>query len=416
MKTLRLIAFAAMCMAGSYALAQDLIVKKDGSVIQAKVTKVGTSEVEYKKWSNQDGPQYSIAVADILAINYQNGEKEMFENVSAGGNGQPAKSEADGKQSIVQVKPEDLSPEAKAANDALIAKYNAPVELLFREKDKKNIGKKEANSCFACFGVESNSIISNEDIEITYIIGSLHKTTAKRPAEWTNYQLTYHGATMDPAIQFSLRNKSTHTIYIDLGNTFYVTLGKSYCYYIPQSTTSSLSSSNGGSINLGSVTGVLGIGGVANTLASGISVGGGNTNTTTNTTYSQRIISIAPMSTATLAPQFLFNNDNIEIREGMIYSFAWGVWEHCAYINFLDKMMLGEHYTYSQHRSPVKFSFFVSYSKKEDFNNTNILSANYFLKDLLGIRSSIGELLPKDTPNIRIGFYDFTETNGFPKQ
>ena len=58
MKTLRLIALAAMCMAGNYASAQDLIVKKDGSVIQAKVTKVGTSEVEYKKWINQDGPQY----------------------------------------------------------------------------------------------------------------------------------------------------------------------------------------------------------------------------------------------------------------------------------------------------------------------------------------------------------------------
>lgn len=101
MKTLRLIAFAAMCMAGSYASAQDLIVKKDGSVIQAKVTKIGTTEVEYKKWSNQDGPQYSIAVADILAINYQNGEKETFENVSAGGNGQPAKSEADGQLSKI---------------------------------------------------------------------------------------------------------------------------------------------------------------------------------------------------------------------------------------------------------------------------------------------------------------------------
>ena len=58
MKAIKLIALAAMCMVGSYASAQDLIVKKDGSVIQAKVTKIGTSEVEYKKWSNQDGPQY----------------------------------------------------------------------------------------------------------------------------------------------------------------------------------------------------------------------------------------------------------------------------------------------------------------------------------------------------------------------
>lgn len=83
MKAKKLIALAALCIAGSYAAAQDLIVKKDGSVIQAKVTKIGNSEVEYKKWSNQNGPQYSIAVADILAINYQNGEKETFDNVGA---------------------------------------------------------------------------------------------------------------------------------------------------------------------------------------------------------------------------------------------------------------------------------------------------------------------------------------------
>ena len=137
MKTKKLLALAALCVAGSYASAQDLIVKKDGSVIQAKVTKIGTSEVEYKKWSNQDGPQYSIAVADILAINYQNGEKETFENVGAGSS-QAAKSEADDQQSIVQVKPEDLSQEARAANDALIAKYNAPVELDITKKKKKN--------------------------------------------------------------------------------------------------------------------------------------------------------------------------------------------------------------------------------------------------------------------------------------
>ena len=52
MKAIKLIVLAAMCMAGSYASAQDLIVKKDGSVIQAKVTKIGTTEVEYKKCSN----------------------------------------------------------------------------------------------------------------------------------------------------------------------------------------------------------------------------------------------------------------------------------------------------------------------------------------------------------------------------
>ena len=37
---------------------QDIIVKKDGSTIISKVLEVGTSEIKYKKVSNQDGPTY----------------------------------------------------------------------------------------------------------------------------------------------------------------------------------------------------------------------------------------------------------------------------------------------------------------------------------------------------------------------
>lgn len=62
----------------SVCFAQDIIVQKDGSIIQAKVLEVGTTEVKYKKWSNQDGPSYAIAKSNILAITYQNGEKESF--------------------------------------------------------------------------------------------------------------------------------------------------------------------------------------------------------------------------------------------------------------------------------------------------------------------------------------------------
>lgn len=177
MKVIKLIAFTVMCMAGSYASAQDLIVKKDGSVIQAKVTKVGTTEVEYKKWGNQDGPQYSIAVADILAINYQNGEKETFENVSASGKSQTAKSEAGGQQSIVQVKPEDLSPKAKAANNELIAKYNQAYDT--------NIGtyKKSSNakSAYLRLGISSESVMENDDISISMETGFLWKDKKDAP-------------------------------------------------------------------------------------------------------------------------------------------------------------------------------------------------------------------------------------------
>ena len=46
MKLLRQIAFTALCIVANFASAQDLLVKKDGNVLQAKVKKVGTKEVE----------------------------------------------------------------------------------------------------------------------------------------------------------------------------------------------------------------------------------------------------------------------------------------------------------------------------------------------------------------------------------
>lgn len=58
--------------------AQDVIVKKDGSTIISKVTDVSSSEVKYKKYSNKDGPTYTISKSMIKVINFENGEKEDF--------------------------------------------------------------------------------------------------------------------------------------------------------------------------------------------------------------------------------------------------------------------------------------------------------------------------------------------------
>lgn len=58
--------------------AQDVLVKKDGSTILVKVLKVTETEVEYKDFNNQDGPTRVISIANLLSINYQNGQKEIF--------------------------------------------------------------------------------------------------------------------------------------------------------------------------------------------------------------------------------------------------------------------------------------------------------------------------------------------------
>lgn len=58
--------------------AQDVIFKKNGDEISAKILEVGVTEVKYKQFNNQDGPLYTILKTDIFMIKYANGTKEVF--------------------------------------------------------------------------------------------------------------------------------------------------------------------------------------------------------------------------------------------------------------------------------------------------------------------------------------------------
>lgn len=72
------ILFILMLLSATSAFAQDVIVKTDGSTILSKVLEITSTEVKYKKFSNLNGPTYTIAKSEIQAINYANGEKEIF--------------------------------------------------------------------------------------------------------------------------------------------------------------------------------------------------------------------------------------------------------------------------------------------------------------------------------------------------
>ncbi|MDE6321418.1 MAG: hypothetical protein K2L93_03880 [Muribaculaceae bacterium] len=60
------------------AAAQDVIVKSDGSQLAGKVIEVTESVVKYKKVDNLNGPLYSISTDNILRINYENGDSDVF--------------------------------------------------------------------------------------------------------------------------------------------------------------------------------------------------------------------------------------------------------------------------------------------------------------------------------------------------
>ena len=72
------IIFLPLVFAGFFASSQDLIIYQDGSDIEAKVLKITTDEVVFKKHSNLTGPEYSESKTNIFMIKYQNGDKDIF--------------------------------------------------------------------------------------------------------------------------------------------------------------------------------------------------------------------------------------------------------------------------------------------------------------------------------------------------
>jgi len=83
--------------------AQDVITTRTGEEIQSKVLKISDSEVEYKKWNNQDGPTFVMGVDKVFMVKYQNGEKQVFGgNATANENSVPEVTEVKKKGNTFQ--------------------------------------------------------------------------------------------------------------------------------------------------------------------------------------------------------------------------------------------------------------------------------------------------------------------------
>ena len=79
--------------------AQDIIVLKSAEEIQSRVISITPDAVTYKRWSNLNGPTYTIIKKDIFYIKYENGEKDiMQEGSNVSSSAKKSKKEKDNNQ------------------------------------------------------------------------------------------------------------------------------------------------------------------------------------------------------------------------------------------------------------------------------------------------------------------------------
>lgn len=336
------------------AYAQDVIVKMDGSTILSKVIKIGSSEVEYKKFSNQNGPTYSLLKSDIQAINYENGEKEMFGDAT-----HLAKEEV--RQQII---PAMLA----ADNKEIINRYNIEYEHgeIIKEKEKP------ANCGWCIMGVGDNSVLSTEDITIEF-----------RQETYTEGfdVLGTPDYNLHNKFFVQIYNKTDNIIYIDLGSTFRVMGdGTSKVYFDTSQTTVNKGNISGASINFGAITGAAGIGGAVGTLANGVAVGGGNTTSISKTYMKQRIVSVPPHGRIPLEKYIIERTKGSKfeiISEGEDFHFDYLKGQN-------PPVTIGGKYIYKEEDSPYRAFYTISYSKEPDFSSIYNVKASIYLRELIG--------------------------------
>lgn len=406
----RLLIFTLMACVFSTIKAQDILITQDGELLNVYELEISSNAVFYKTENKTDAPIQRIDKGKILMIKLKDGTKYKFDN-----NDKTVDTEDQTKASMPAT-----SGMAAEANRQRIEQYNIMLpEFKGKPKDK------EAKRLFCAMGYGADSQLIDDNVEITTECGIWEPNSGKvrnintlMASPSLAYIWKPGDRTYNPVFVVKIKNKSDKTIYIDLGNSFFIRDDNTTAYYIPSSISNSAGSSSGAGVNLGAVTGALGIGGTLGTLAGGVNVGSEKQNSSVSTVYSQRVVAIPPMSTKTLSAQPLFLRDGQHGPNVFVEETSFLPNRNLFFVPRIDLknaqkeyIKIGETVTYNEQESPLKFGTYITYSFSENMADTKKINVNYFLKSVTGFNrrgeaSTTAYQLSSDIPSysLFVGF------------
>lgn len=384
---------ALLALVSLSAFAQDIIICRNGDEISSKVLKISKTEIEYKKWANQDGPTYTLEKAEVFMIKYQNGEKDVFKEEPAAQAVPTSNQTAQAAATNEQNSPEsdELILATPAANNAeLIAQYNNDIpEYVLRGK---NQNKKAGYDIQGTLGVTAASILSTDDIEISFttvqgdanIAGQSVGTTIER--YYDGIYIAPHRNSYKYVIM--IKNKTSHAIYIDKAACFGAySAEKVKKYFDPQESTvvEGGKSGTGASVNLGTVADAFGVGGVVGTLADGVNVGGdkGKMNLVTTTYKDDRILFVPPHTSVALSTDSYRDSPKKKKYIIVTGSSEWfDIYHSTLNLNY-DEIQ-----TFTEENSPKTINYTITYSFDKELKKCRVTNFGVYLKSAFGARFS----------------------------
>lgn len=343
------ILFFVLLICSANVSAQDVIVKKDGSTIISKVLEVNIADIKYKKFSNQNGPTYTISKSDVMAINYENWEKDDFRTLDSKDDKNEEYNERNPSQRFIEKK-------LSENNSKLIEKYRGDIQFA------KTASDKDAKSIFPIMAVSDSSLMSNDEIEMRFVPTIIH--------DETGYSFLRH--------YIEIENKTNRIIYIDLANSFRINTDNTYKnYYDTEQTSVSHGNSSGGAVGLGGIASVLGVGGMVGTLANSVTVGGSSQNTVMTTYSMERIKAIPPHATTNLTEY-----KEVKIKRGEYKTISDG--ENWCFLLQRGEVKKDGHKFYNEENTPYTKKYIVTYSNSQDFSTYSMLYAKVYARCIVG--------------------------------
>lgn len=379
---------------------QDIIVCKNGDEILSKILKISKSEVEYKKWSNQDGPIFILDKSDVFMIKYQNGEKDVFKDSPADQNIRHEQ-ENDSEINLESNEPIQASPAAN--NSELIEKYN---QNILDSLDDYYASKKKLKKdiyTLGTIGLTSSSIISTDEIEISllqtkieqdwrhYTNGIMQQNVGDSPQY--NHYVYYHMSYVEENNKFviMIKNKSTRVIYVDKASCFgSSSLGSIKTFYDAQeyTVTEGGDSGKGASVNLGSVADAFGVGGTVGALASGINVGGEKSKfkSLTTTHKDNQILTIPPGASVALSQDGI--KDHPTEKKKVIITGSYEFIDTRDFSTMVSKTAPTK--LFNEENSPVTWNYMITYSFNKNLTQCYMTNFGVYIKGLFLIDDAKG--------------------------
>ena len=147
-----------MLVSISTAFSQDVITKKTGEDISAKISEITQTEIKYKKFDNLEGPLFTMLKSDVLIVRYENGTKDIFnDEIQAVVTNQPNVM-LDSDEELISKAKDDAKVNYRGAKSG--AGWTAATTVLF----SPIIGIIPAAACASASPADENLNFRNDDL------------------------------------------------------------------------------------------------------------------------------------------------------------------------------------------------------------------------------------------------------------